>query len=88
MRIKTLEDDINKITLILYFRPITKKQNPIKIKVQGLEYFNDDPTDVSVLFAKVSSENDVLQELSEKTVEYFIQKGWFQYPHNAYCSKL
>lgn len=55
-----------------------KIQNPITIKVQGLNYMNDDPSNISVLYGEVL-ENNTLQEIADKTFEYFIQKGKQKY---------
>lgn len=47
----------------------------MKIRVRGLECMNDDPSEVSVLYAKVFSKNDVLQQLADKVTHYFNKSG-------------
>jgi hypothetical protein len=43
----------------------------------GVEYMNDDPSEVDVLYGKLTScyNPDLLQEIADKTVSYFIQEG-------------
>lgn len=48
---------------------------PIKIRVQGLEIMNDDPSDVRVLYAKVVSENNSLQQLVDNVANFFSTTG-------------
>ncbi|XP_043274511.1 activating signal cointegrator 1 complex subunit 1 [Venturia canescens] len=56
-------------------KPILEKiKNPIKIKAQGLECMNDDPSDVTVVYGKICSDNDLLQELADKVVNFFVEK--------------
>lgn len=47
--------------------------------MKGLDYMNDDPSHVDVLYAKVSVTNnknpDILQDLSDAINEYFCEKG-------------
>ncbi|KAK0086430.1 hypothetical protein PV325_003207 [Microctonus aethiopoides] len=63
-------------------QPILMKiQNPITIKIQGLNYMNDDPSNISVLYGEVL-ENKTLQEIADKTFEYFIQKGLMTVMHS------
>lgn len=51
-----------------------QQSGPIKIKVQGVEIMNDDEKRVTVLYGKVLK-NDILQEIANKTFNFFIQKG-------------
>lgn len=48
----------------------------LKAKLVGLDYMNDDPSAVDVLYAKVVSEN--LQEISNGIAEYFSSRGFMQ----------
>ncbi|KAK7601474.1 hypothetical protein V9T40_008915 [Parthenolecanium corni] len=48
---------------------------PIKIRVQGLEIMNDDPSDARVLYAKVSAENNSLQQLVDDIAKFFSTAG-------------
>lgn len=36
---------------------------------------NDDPTQVNVLYAKLYSEGDILQEIADKIVDYISETG-------------
>ncbi|XP_058053581.1 activating signal cointegrator 1 complex subunit 1 [Anopheles bellator] len=57
-------------------RPLLKENGPMEIHVRGLEYMNDDPHAVDVLYAKV--EGATLQEAADQMYEYFIAKGLMQ----------
>lgn len=48
----------------------------MKVKLAGLDYMNDDPSAVDVLYAKV--ESDELQEISNGIAQYFQQCGFVQ----------
>ncbi|KAL7048892.1 hypothetical protein ACKWTF_003518 [Chironomus riparius] len=48
----------------------------LNAKMVGLDYMNDDPSAVDVLYAKVVSEN--LQEISNGIAEYFSSRGFMQ----------
>ena len=43
----------------------------------GIEYMNDDPAEVDVLYGKVfvNDGSDILQELSDRAVDFFTSKG-------------
>ncbi|EDS29240.1 conserved hypothetical protein [Culex quinquefasciatus] len=56
--------------------PILEEYGPIEIRLAGLEYMNDDPHAVDVLYAKV--ESDVLQQVADRTMEYFVANGLMQ----------
>lgn len=56
--------------------PILKKNGPLEIRIQGLEYMNDDPHGVDVLYAKIKS--PILQTVADQIYEYFIAKGLMQ----------
>lgn len=58
----------------MIFRPILKEKGPINIKIQGLEIMNDDPEKVKILYGKVLK-NDTLQEIANKTQNFFVEKG-------------
>lgn len=36
---------------------------------------NDDPSEVSVVYGKICTDDQLLQELVDKIVDFFIQKG-------------
>lgn len=54
--------------------------NPLKVKLEGINYMNDDPSAVDVLYAKVVSEK--LQEISNGIAEYFASRGFIQLKHD------
>lgn len=56
--------------------PLLQKK-PLRLSVCGVEYMNDDPAEVDVLYGKVKdlSENLVLQELADSIIQYFSKTG-------------
>uniref|UniRef100_A0A182TC74 K Homology domain-containing protein n=1 Tax=Anopheles maculatus TaxID=74869 RepID=A0A182TC74_9DIPT len=56
--------------------PILKENGPLEIRLRGLEYMNDDPHAVDVLYAKI--ESPALQTAADQIYEYFIAKGLMQ----------
>ncbi|XP_050075038.1 activating signal cointegrator 1 complex subunit 1 [Anopheles maculipalpis] len=56
--------------------PILQENGPLEIRVRGLEYMNDDPHAVDVLYAKI--ESLALQTAADQIYEYFIAKGLMQ----------
>jgi activating signal cointegrator complex subunit 1 len=53
---------------------------PLKVKLSGLNYMNDDPSAVDVLYAKVNSEQ--LQEIANAIAEYFSSRGFIELKHD------
>lgn len=53
----------------------------LKVKVSGLDYMNDDPSAVDVLYAKV--ESDELQEIANGISEYFSSRGFIKPQHDS-----
>jgi hypothetical protein len=51
----------------------------------GVEYMNDDPAEVNVLYGKVYAKDGshILQEVADGVVNYFSDKGLYYY-----CSSL
>lgn len=43
------------------------------MKIRGVDYMNDDPSEVNVLYGKV--ESDTLQKIADEISEYFIFQG-------------
>lgn len=41
--------------------------------MRGIEYMNDDPSEIDILYGKVESEP--LQLIADQIVDYFIAKG-------------
>ncbi|XP_052893024.1 activating signal cointegrator 1 complex subunit 1 [Anopheles moucheti] len=56
--------------------PIFKENGSLEIRIRGLEYMNDDPHSVDVLYAKI--ESPVLQTAANQIYEYFLSKGLMQ----------
>uniref|UniRef100_A0A182X3I0 Uncharacterized protein n=1 Tax=Anopheles quadriannulatus TaxID=34691 RepID=A0A182X3I0_ANOQN len=56
--------------------PLLQENGPLEIRVRGLEYMNDDPHAVDVLYAKI--ESPVLQTAADQIYDYFITKGLMQ----------
>ncbi|CAO1359595.1 unnamed protein product [Diamesa serratosioi] len=52
------------------------KGEELKVKLSGIEYMNDDPSSVDVLYGKV--ESTLLQEVADAVSNYFSDKGLFQ----------
>ncbi|CAH1781635.1 unnamed protein product [Owenia fusiformis] len=54
--------------------------NPLTVDIEGLEYMNDDPCNVDVLYAKVQPHDgtDKLQILADRLVDKFVSTGLMQ----------
>ncbi|XP_033840258.1 activating signal cointegrator 1 complex subunit 1 [Periophthalmus magnuspinnatus] len=59
-----------------FIREITGGR-PLELEVRGVEYMNDDPATVDVLYAKVNMKDgsDKLQVLADRLVEHFVSSG-------------
>ncbi|XP_042364445.1 activating signal cointegrator 1 complex subunit 1 [Plectropomus leopardus] len=59
-----------------FIRDITEG-NPLQLEVTGIEYMNDDPAMVDVLYAKVNvkDQSDKLQVIADRLVEHFVSAG-------------
>lgn len=59
-----------------FIRDITDGK-PLALEVKGIEYMNDDPSMVDVLYAKVSAQDgsDKLQQIADRLVEHFVSAG-------------
>lgn len=57
-------------------RDITEAK-PLPVEVRGIEYMNDDPSMVDVLYAKVAVQDgsDKLQQIADRLVECFVSAG-------------
>lgn len=53
------------------------EHRPLKLKLAGIEYMNDDPAEVDVLYARVhfSQGDNILQTLVDNIVDYFAESG-------------
>lgn len=62
--------------LSLISRPVLENK-PLNVRVVGIEYFNDDPTEVDVLYGKVSlaDKSDTLQQLANNLASFFFKAG-------------
>ncbi|XP_034563374.1 activating signal cointegrator 1 complex subunit 1 [Notolabrus celidotus] len=59
-----------------FIRDITEGK-PLPLEVKGIEYMNDDPAMVDVLYAKVNAKDksDKLQVIADRLVEHFVSAG-------------
>lgn len=57
--------------------PIMKGER-LKVQLAGLEYMNDDPAEVDVLYAQVNDTTDRLQSLADRLVDRFTSTGLMQ----------
>ncbi|XP_045201166.2 activating signal cointegrator 1 complex subunit 1-like [Mercenaria mercenaria] len=57
--------------------PILKGE-PLHIQLDGLEYMNDDPSEVDVLYAKVKDPSERLQIIADRLVDKFTSIGLMQ----------
>ncbi|XP_038591506.1 activating signal cointegrator 1 complex subunit 1 [Micropterus salmoides] len=59
-----------------FIRDITEGK-PLPLQVTGIEYMNDDPAMVDVLYAKVNvkDKSDKLQMIADRLVEHFVSAG-------------
>lgn len=64
----------------MIIQPILDNFGSVEIRLCGLEYMNDDPHAVDVLYAKVESEP--LQQIADKVMEYFVDNGLMQKKHD------
>lgn len=55
------------------------QKKPLKAQLTGLDYMNDDPSAVDVLYTKVASEE--LQEIVNGIAQYFASRGFIQLRH-------
>ncbi|KAM4623807.1 activating signal cointegrator 1 complex subunit 1 isoform 2-T2 [Polymixia lowei] len=60
-----------------FIKDITEGK-PLPLEVTGIEYMNDDPAMVDVLYAKVNVKDgsDKLQVIADRLVEHFVSAGW------------
>ncbi|XP_046736458.1 activating signal cointegrator 1 complex subunit 1 isoform X1 [Diprion similis] len=58
--------------------PAILKNGPLLLTVQGVDYMNDDPAEVNVLYAKVHSKDNVLQELADQISDHFFELGFLR----------
>merc|ERR1711934_1238501 len=73
-RERQLARDILEDCSHLVLRPLLG-QGDLEVTIEGLEYMNDDPGEVDVLYAKVQEHSGRLQEAANKVVERFVASG-------------
>lgn len=62
---------------ISIFRPLLESASScLTVEMKGIEYMNDDPAEVDVLYGKINSDskNDLVQKIADTILEYFTQK--------------
>jgi len=47
----------------------------LSFEVEGLEYMNDDPAEVDVLYVKIKDETGILQQIADMIVDKFVSSG-------------
>lgn len=57
------------------------QKGSLKVQMTGLDYMNDDPSSVDVLYAKIISED--LQIIANEIAEYFASRGFIQRNDNV-----
>lgn len=59
------------------FRPLLQDNLPLRIRLKGLSYMNDDPKNIDVLYGNVEDEagTDILQTIADDLVNYFYKAG-------------
>ncbi|CAH2066972.1 unnamed protein product, partial [Iphiclides podalirius] len=58
--------------------PLLKDHLPLRIKIKGLSYMNDDPKNIKILYGCVQDEHGMTQKLADALVEYFSNAGFVE----------
>ncbi|XP_045511187.1 activating signal cointegrator 1 complex subunit 1 isoform X1 [Colias croceus] len=61
--------------------PIIQDHLPLRLRIKGLSYMNDDPKEINVLYSCVEEENapaGLLQEMVDAIVDFFYKKGFME----------
>ncbi|XP_022124536.2 activating signal cointegrator 1 complex subunit 1 [Pieris rapae] len=61
-----------------HIMPIIQSHLPLKLRLKGLSYMNDDPKEMDVLYGSVQEDNapkGVLQDMIDAIAQFFIKKG-------------
>ncbi|KAL4713007.1 hypothetical protein ACJJTC_012077 [Scirpophaga incertulas] len=72
-------------------RPLIQECSPVKIKLKGLSYMNDDPKEIDVLYGCVEEEGSasgVLQRIADSLVDHFYKAGFMDKQHGRENVKL
>ena len=56
-------------------KPMMEKHQQIRIRLQGTDIMNDDPSETNVLYAKIIDPDNVLQEMANKILNHFSNIG-------------
>jgi hypothetical protein len=64
----------------MFCRPLLQNKLLV-VHMVGVEYMNDDPAEVDVLYGKVYTKDgsDILQDIADGVVDYFCLKGLYRY---------
>ncbi|CAB3230920.1 unnamed protein product [Arctia plantaginis] len=71
--------------------PLLKGHLPLKIRMKGISYMNDDPSQIDVLYGTVQEESSakgLIQELADGLVDYFSKAGYMNREHGRDNVKL
>ncbi|XP_038216355.1 activating signal cointegrator 1 complex subunit 1 [Zerene cesonia] len=61
--------------------PIIQEHLPLRLRIKGLSYMNDDPKEINVLYSCVEEENapaGLLQKMVDDILDYFYKKGFME----------
>lgn len=58
-----------------FHSPYFKNKPPLCVSMKGVECMNDDPSEVNVLFGKIVTADDKLQNLADDVAGYFKEKS-------------
>lgn len=62
-------------------RPLLEGHTPLKIRLKGLSYMNDDPSQMNVLYGTVQEEGDkkgLIQQIADGLVDHFYKAGYME----------
>lgn len=61
---------------LMFYRPLLQNR-PLVVCMVGVEYMNDDPAEVDVLYGKVrvKDRSQVLQQIADQVADRFSSKG-------------
>lgn len=71
--------------------PILLEHLPLKIRLKGLSYMNDDPSEIDVLYGLVEEEGNtkgLIQEMSDAIVDFYYRAGYMEREHGRENVKL
>ncbi|XP_075992432.1 activating signal cointegrator 1 complex subunit 1 [Anticarsia gemmatalis] len=71
--------------------PLLRGHLPLKIRLKGLSYMNDDPSNINVLYGTVEEEGDakgLIQQVADGLVDHFYAAGYMEREHGRNNVKL